>query len=128
MRINQERIVERFKRYISIDTQSDPEVDATPSTEKQFDLARMLKKELEDLGLVNVTLSDDCFVFGTLPANGMEGQPTIGFIAHMDSSPDMSGKDIKPRVVQYEGGDITLDEKEGIVLSSRSSDSLLRTS
>ena len=118
MRINQERIVERFKRYISIDTQSDPEVDATPSTEKQFDLARMLKKELEDLGLVNVTLSDDCFVFGTLPANGMEGQPTIGFIAHMDSSPDMSGKDIKPRVVQYEGGDITLDEKEGIVLSA----------
>lgn len=120
MRINKERIVERFKRYIAVDTQSDPEnADHTPSTEKQFDLARLLKKEMEELGLRNITLSEDCFLFGTLPANGLEGQPVMGFIAHMDSSPDMSGKDIKPRIVHYEGGDIPLDKKEGITLSAK---------
>lgn len=119
MRINKDRIVERFKRYISVDSQSDPESVTTPSSEKQFDLARLLKKELEDLGLQDVTLSDDCFVMGTLPSNGLDGQPVIGFIAHMDSSPDMSGKDIDPRIVRYEGGDIVLDEKEGITLSAK---------
>ena len=118
MRINTERILERFKRYISIDTMSDPESETTPSAEREFDLARLLKRELEELGLVNVTLSDTCFVMGTLPANGLEGQPVIGFIAHLDSSPDMSGEGINPRVVSYEGGDIVLDEKEGIVLSA----------
>ena len=117
MRINTQRIVDTFKRYIAIDTMSDPASDTTPSAEREFDLARVLKKELEELGLVNVTLSDNCFVMGTLPANGMEGQPKIGFIAHLDSSPDMTGKNIKPRIVRYEGGDIVLDEKEGIKIA-----------
>lgn len=117
MMIDKDRIVARFKRYIAIDTQSSETSETTPSTQKQFDLARLLEQEMKEMGLQGVTLDEHCYLMGTLPANGMEDQPKIGFISHMDSSPDMSGKDIKPRIIRYEGGDIVLDEKEGIVIS-----------
>lgn len=116
--IDKDRIIERFKRYIAIDTQSDETSETTPSTQKQFDLARLLEKEMKEMGLQEVSLDEHCYLMGTLPANGLENQPRIGFVSHMDTSPDMSGQGINPRIVQYEGGDIVLDEKEGIVLSA----------
>ena len=115
--IDQNRIVERFKRYIAIDTKSDEESATTPSTQKQFDLARLLEKELIEMGLQDISLDDNCYLMATLPANGMEDQPVIGFVSHLDSAPDMSGENIKPRIVQYTGGDIVLDEKENIRIS-----------
>lgn len=110
-------VVDRFLRYIAIDTKSDPESPTTPSTEIQWDLANLLKKELEDMGLKEVSLDANCYLMGTLPANVDWDQPTIGFIAHMDSAPDLSGKDIKPQFVQYEGGDIILDKENNIRIS-----------
>lgn len=110
-------VVERFLRYIAIDTKSDPESSTTPSSENQWDLAKLLKEEMEGMGLVDVTLDDHCYLMGTLPSNCDWDQPVIGFVSHMDSAPDMSGKDIKPQFIQYEGGDIVLDAKEDIRIS-----------
>ena len=110
-----EKVLERFLKYISIDTQSDPESKTSPSTSKQFDLAGLLVKELEDLGLEDISLDERCYVMARLAANE-EGLVPIGFIAHMDTSPDLSGKDVKP-IENYDGGDIVLDEERGIVTS-----------
>ena len=110
-----EKVLERFLKYISIDTQSDPESKTSPSTSKQFDLAGLLVKELEDLGLEDISLDERCYVMARLAANE-EGLVPIGFIAHMDTSPDLSGKDVKPRLIEnYDGGDIVLDKERGIV-------------
>lgn len=112
---HKESVVNRFLKYIAIDTKSDPESPTTPSTEIQWDLARLLRDEMIEMGLQDVTLDDHCYLMGRIPATAEDkGQPTIGFIAHMDSAPDLSGKDIKPRFVQYEGGDIVLDEEADI--------------
>ena len=110
-------VVERFLRYIAIDTKSDPESTTTPSSNIQWDLAKLLKEDMEQMGLQDVSLDDNCYLMGTLPANCDWDQPVIGFVSHMDSAPDMSGKDIKPQFVQYEGGDIILDAKEYIRIS-----------
>ncbi|MDN4754864.1 peptidase T [Porphyromonadaceae bacterium W3.11] len=117
MKAHKESVVERFLRYIAIDTKSDESSTTTPSTKIQWDLANLLKEEMEEMGLQDISLDEHCYLMGTLPANGYSDQPVIGFISHMDSAPDMSGKDIKPRFVQYEGGDIILDEKEDIRIS-----------
>ena len=112
-----EKVLERFLKYTALDTQSDPESKTSPSTSKQFDLARLLVKELEDLGLEDISLDERCYVMARLAANE-EGLVPIGFIAHMDTSPDLSGKDVKPRLIEnYDGGDIVLDEERGIVTS-----------
>lgn len=112
-----EKVLERFLKYTAIDTQSDPESKTSPSTSKQFDLARLLVKELEDLGLEDISLDERCYVMARLAANE-EGLVPIGFIAHMDTSPDLSGKDVKPRLIEnYDGGDIVLDKERGIVTS-----------
>ena len=112
-----EKVLSRFLNYISIDTQSDPYSETVPSTMKQFDLAKMLVKEMEDMGLEDVTLDDKCYIMAKLPAN-TEGISPIGFIAHMDTSPDISGKDVKPRIIEnYDGKDIVLNEEKGIVTS-----------
>ena len=112
-----EKVLERFLKYTAIDTQSDPESKTSPSTSKQFNLARLLVKELEDLGLEDISLDERCYVMARLAANE-EGLVPIGFIAHMDTSPDLSGKDVKPRLIEnYDGGDIVLDEERGIVTS-----------
>ena len=111
-------LVERFLKYVSFDTQSSEETGVTPSTPGQMVFARYLKDELESLGLQEVTLDDNGYLFATLPANTDEEVPVVGFIAHMDTSPDMSGKGVSPRIVRnYDGGDITLCADENIVLS-----------
>ena len=102
---------ERLIRYCRVDTQSDPKNDGeTPSTEKQFDLAKILEQELKELGLENVELDEHCYVYGWLPANTDVKAKTVGFIAHMDTAPDFSGKDVKPRIIEnFDGNDIVLN-------------------
>ena len=111
-------LVERFLKYVSFDTQSSEETGLTPSTPGQMVFAEYLKSELESLGLEDISLDEHGYLFATLPANTEKEVPTIGFIAHMDTSPDMSGKDVKPRIIEnYGGGDIMLNAAEGVVLS-----------
>lgn len=112
------KLVERFLSYVAVDTQSDEYSNTVPSTEKQKNLARLLKKELEDMGLQEIYLDDMGYLYATLPANTDKKIPIIGFISHMDTSPSMSGKDVKPRIVKnYDGGDICLNSEQNIVLS-----------
>lgn len=111
-------LVERFLKYVSFDTQSSEETEVTPSTPGQMVFAKYLKEELESLGLEDITLDEHGYLFATLPANIDKPVPTIGFIAHMDTSPDMSGKDVSSRIVQnYDGSDIVLCAEENVVLS-----------
>ena len=111
-------LVERFLKYVSFDTQSSEETEITPSTPGQMVFARYLKEELESLGLEEITLDENGYLFATLPANTDKPLPVIGFIAHMDTSPDMSGKNVSPRIVQnYDGKDIVLCAEENVVLS-----------
>lgn len=109
-------LVDRFLKYVSFDTQSSEENEAQcPSSDKQFDLARYLKQELEELGLQEVEMDEHGYVYATLPANTDKAVPTIGFIAHMDTSPDCSGANVHPRIIQdYDGSDIVLNAKLGI--------------
>ena len=102
-------ITDRFISYITIDTESDPESDTTPSTDKQWDLAHKLHKELIEMGMQDVTIDKNAYIMATLPSNVDHKVPTIGFISHFDSTPDFTGKDIKPQVItNYNGGDIPL--------------------
>lgn len=111
-------LVERFLRYVSFDTQSDENSGVTPSTPKQMVFAQYLKGELEALGLEEIELDEHGYLYATLPANTDKEVPTIGFIAHMDTSPDMSGENVTPRIVhEYDGSDIVLCEEENIVLA-----------
>lgn len=111
-------LVERFLKYVSFDTQSSEETGLTPSTPGQMVFAEYLKSELESLGLEEISLDENGYLFATLPANVDKQLPVVGFIAHMDTSPDMSGKDVKPRTVtNYDGTDIVLCAEENIVLS-----------
>ena len=110
-------VVDRFLRYVKFDTQSDELTNMTPSTPGQMKFAEELKKELEELGLTEITLDDNGYLMATLPANTDAELPTIGFIAHLDTSPDMSGRHVCPRMVDYKGGDIVLNEEKNIVMS-----------
>ncbi len=113
-----EKIIDRFVKYVKVDTQSDPENPAFPSTEKQWDLAKILVEELKEIGMEDVTLDDNCYVMATLPSNVDFEVPTIGFVAHIDTSPDYSGTDVKPQFHEnYDGKDIVLNAEEGVVLS-----------
>ena len=113
-----QHIIDRFIKYVTIDTQSDPENQAFPSTQKQFDLGNLLVKELKEIGLENVTIDHQCYVMATLPSNVDYKVPTIGFIAHIDTSPDFSGKNVKPQIhFNYNGEDIILNQEENIILS-----------
>ena len=119
-------IVERFLKYVSFDTQSDENSGVTPSTPKQMVFAQYLKEELQSLGLEEITLDENGYLFATLPANTDKPLPVIGFIAHMDTSPDMSGEHVTPRIVsQYDGEDIVLCPEEQIVLSPKQFPELL---
>jgi len=114
-----EKVLERFLRYIKIDTQSDENSETTPSTEKQFNLAKVLKQELESLGLKDISLDDKCYLMATLPANTDKKIPTIGFIAHMDTSPDMPGAVENPNFVRdYYGDDIVINKEKNLVLTT----------
>ncbi|OAV70615.1 Peptidase T [Bacteroidales bacterium Barb4] len=108
---------ERFLRYVTFDTRSDEASDSVPSPSGQRIFAQSLVKELEALGLADVSLDDNCYLTATLPANVPEPVPVIGFIAHLDTSPDLSGANVRPRVLTYDGGDVTLNSEEPVVLS-----------
>lgn len=111
-------LVDRFIKYVKIDTESSTTTGLTPSTSGQFVLARVLEAELNDMGLEDVSLDERCYLMATLPANTNKKIPTIGFVAHMDTSPDLTGKNVNPRIVHnYDGNDIVLNEEAGIVLS-----------
>ena len=104
-----DKLLERFLQYVSLDTQSKPGVRQVPSTEGQWKLLNLLKEQLDAMGLVNVTLSEKGTVMATLPANVQGDIPAIGFISHVDTSPDFSGKHVNPQIVEnYRGGDIAL--------------------
>lgn len=114
-----DKLIERFIEYVKFDTQSDDTATTVPSTDKQKIFAQYLEKQLQAMNLEDITLDDKGYLYATLPANTNRDLPTIGFIAHLDTSPDMSGLNVRPRIVaNYSGGNITLDEKEGIVLST----------
>ena len=113
-----QKIIDRFVKYIKIDTQSDPNNSAFPSTEKQWDLAHILVNDLQEIGMEEVSLDENCYVMATLPSNVDFQVATIGFIAHLDTSPDYSGTNVKPQFhPNYDGKDIVLNKEENIILS-----------
>lgn len=113
------KVIDRFLKYVSFDTESAEEAAQVPSTEKQFELAKFLVEELKAIGAQDVELTDHCYVYATVPATTEEDLPILGFVAHMDTSPDMCGKDVKPRMIpDYDGKDIVLNEEKNIVLST----------
>jgi tripeptide aminopeptidase len=119
-------IIERFVRYVSVDTESNPNSTTTPSSNNQWDLARALVQELKDIGMSEVTIDDNAYVMATLPSNVDHHVPTIGFISHFDTSPDFTGANVRPRVIEnYDGEDIILNQEQNIVLSPKEFDDLL---
>ncbi|WP_299672881.1 peptidase T [uncultured Polaribacter sp.] len=116
--IEKKHITERFIKYATIDTESDPNNPAFPSTDKQWDLARVLVADLNRIGMQEVDLDENCYIMATLPSNITSKVPTIGFVAHIDTSPDFTGKNVKPKIVEnYQGNDIILNEEKNILLS-----------
>ena len=120
-------LLDRFLRYVKINTRSNEETaEHTPSTENQWDLARMLEQELKDIGLHNVLLNEKCFLTAELPSNSSKNPPTIGFLAHMDTTPYFNGKGVNPQIIEgYDGKDIPLKGKEGMVLTPQEFPELL---
>ena len=111
-----EKLLDKFLRYISVDTQSDPESESQPSTQKQFNLLNMLLNELKAMG-IEATLDEYGYVMATIPSNTGKNIPPIGFISHVDTSPDASGADIKPQIIRnYDGGDILLNKEKNLSL------------
>ena len=116
--ITKEKIIERFISYVKIDTQSDPKSETTPSTEKQWNLANKLVEELKSFGLEDVTIDQNAYIMATLPSNLDYKVPTIGFIAHFDTSPDFTGTNVNPQIIEnYDGKDIVLNKEQNIILS-----------
>ena len=111
-----ESMLQRFLKFVTFDTESCDDATTVPTTEGQFVFARFLEQELKAMGLSEVVLDEKGYLYATLPANTDKDLPVVGFIAHLDTSPDMSGKDVKPRVVSYTGGNIVLSAKDDIVL------------
>ena len=105
-----DRIVKRFLKYVSFYTTSDPNSNTTPSTQRQFDLARYLVEELKEIGVDEVYLDDKCYVYATLNSNINKNSLVVGFIAHMDTAPDLTGENVKPQIINYKGGDIKLND------------------
>jgi len=125
--IDKKHITNRFIKYITIDTESDPNNPAFPSSDKQWDLAKVLVKELEQIGMQDVDLDENCYIMATLPSNIDYKVPTIGFVSHIDTSPDFTGKNINPQIIEnYDGKDIVLNKEKNIILSSSYFDDLLQ--
>ncbi|MBN2867231.1 MAG: peptidase T [Flavobacteriaceae bacterium] len=111
-------MIKRFVSYVTVDTESDPNSDTTPSTEKQWNLANALVQELQNIGMQDVSIDQNAYIMATLPSNVDHEVPTIGFISHFDTSPDFTGANVNPQIVEnYDGKDIVLNEAENIVLS-----------
>ncbi|WP_044398922.1 peptidase T [Lacinutrix sp. Hel_I_90] len=124
--ISKEDIIKRFISYVTVDTESDPESDTTPSTAKQWDLANVLVDELKAIGLHDVTIDENAYIMATLPSNVAHEVPVIGFISHFDTTPDFTGANVKPQIIEnYDGKDIVLNAAEGIILSPDYFDDLL---
>ena len=123
--IDKKHITNRFISYVTLDTESDPNNPAFPSTEKQWNLAKLLEKELIEIGLEDVELDENCYIMATLPSNLDYDVPTIGFISHIDTSPDFTGANVKPQIIEnYDGKDILLNKEQNIILSSTYFDDL----
>ena len=116
--IDKKHLIDRFIRYVTVDTESDPTSDTTPSTAKQWDLANALVEELKHIGLEDVTIDENAYIMATLPSNVPHQVPTIGFISHFDTTPDFTGKGVKPQIIEnYDGKDIVLNKAQNIILS-----------
>ncbi|AQS93104.1 peptidase T [Polaribacter sp. BM10] len=125
--IDKKHIIDRFIKYVTVDTESDPNNPNFPSTEKQWDLAKILVDELREIGMQDVDLDENCYIMATLPSNIEHRVPTIGFVAHIDTSPDFTGKNVKPQIVEnYQGNDILLNEEKNIILSPDYFEDLLK--
>ena len=115
-----QNILDRFLRYVKVDTQSEFGVDKIPSTDKQFILAKQIAEELKNIGMQDVELDENCYIMATLPSNVDKDLPTIGFVAHIDTSPDFTAVNVNPQIWEnYDGGDVILNEAENIVLSPK---------
>ena len=115
---SKQEITDRFLSYVKIDTQSDENSNTTPSTEKQWDLAKKLKEELQEMGMQEVSIDEHAYVMATLPSNVEHEVPVIGFVAHFDTTPDFSGTNVNPQIIEnYDGKDIVLNEEKNIILS-----------
>ena len=124
--INKQHIIDRFISYIIIDTESDPNSVTTPSTKKQWDLANKLVEDLKTIGMHDVSIDDNAYIMATLPSNVEQDIPTIGFIAHFDTSPDFTAANVNPQIIEnYNGEDIVLSAEENIVLSPNYFEDLL---
>ena len=116
--INKKQLIERFIKYVTIDTESDPNNPAFPSTENQWDLANILVEDLKVIGMQDIHLDENCYIMATLPSNVSHNVPIIGFVSHMDTSPDFTGKNVKPQITEnYQGNDIILNKEKNIILS-----------
>src|SRR5690554_8008165 len=119
-------IIDRFISYVTIDTESNPNSNTTPSTEKQWDLANKLVEELKQIGMEDVSIDENAYIMATLPSNVDHEVPTIGFISHFDTSPDFTGANVKPQIIEnYDGKDIVLNEEQNIILSPNYFEDLL---
>ena len=124
--ISKQNLIKRFISYVTVDTESDPNSKTTPSTEKQWNLANALVAELKEIGLQDVTIDENAYIMATLPSNLDKEVPTIGFVSHFDTSPDFTGANVKPQIVEnYNGEDIILNAEKNIVLSPKEFDDLL---
>src|SRR5690554_5444831 len=124
--IEKQHIIDRFVSYIKVDTESHPNSNTTPSTIKQWDLANKLADELKEIGMQDVTIDENAYIMATLPSNVSHPVPVIGFISHFDTSPDFTGANINPQIVEnYDGKDIVLNKEQNIVLSPDYFDDLL---
>lgn len=124
---NKQHIIDRFLSYVRIDTQSDPESTSTPSTMKQWDLANKLVDELKAIGLQDVTIDENAYVMASLSANVPHEVPVIGFVSHFDTTPDFSGTNVNPQIIEnYDGKDIVLNKEKNIILSPEYFDDLLQ--
>ena len=116
--IEKQHLINRFVSYVTVDTESDPTSESTPSTAKQWDLANALVEELKSIGMEEVSIDENAYVMATLPSNSAKKLPIIGFISHFDTSPDFTGANVKPQIIEnYDGSDIILDKEQNIVLS-----------
>ena len=116
--IEKQHLINRFVSYVTVDTESDPTSESTPSTAKQWDLANALVEELKSIGMQEVSIDENAYIMATLPSNSAKKLPIIGFISHFDTSPDFTGANVKPQIIEnYDGNDIILDKEQNIILS-----------
>jgi tripeptide aminopeptidase len=124
--IEKQHLIDRFVRYVTVDTESDPESNTTPSSYKQWDLANALVEELKHIGMQDVTIDENAYIMATLPSNIEHKVPVIGFISHFDTTPDFTGANVNPQIIEnYNGKDIVLNKAEDIILSPNDFEDLL---